>query len=48
MNYANKINVPYAIIIGDNEISDNKLALKNLETGEQIICSVKEAAEVIL
>lgn len=48
MNYANKINVPYAIIIGDNEIADNKLTLKNLETGEQIICSVKEAAEVIL
>lgn len=48
MNYANKINVPYAVIIGDNEIAENKLALKNLETGEQIICSVEDAVKIIL
>ena len=35
MTYANRINVPYAIIIGDDEIAQNKLAVKNLETGEQ-------------
>ncbi|MDD6483316.1 MAG: histidine--tRNA ligase [Clostridiales bacterium] len=47
MTYANRINVPYAVIIGDNEIAENKLALKNLETGEQIICTAEEAAKII-
>lgn len=47
MTYANRINVPYAIIIGDDEIAQNKLAVKNLETGEQTICTVEEAVDII-
>ena len=48
MNYANKINTPYAVLIGDDEISENKLAVKNLETGEQQVCTAEEAAKIIL
>ncbi len=48
MNYANKINAPYAVLIGDDEISENKLAVKNLETGEQQVCTAEEAAKIIL
>lgn len=47
MTYANRINVPFAIIIGDDEIAQNKLAVKNLETGEQTICTVEEAVDII-
>ncbi len=47
MTYANRINVPYAIIIGDDEIAENKIAVKNLETGEQTICKVEEAINII-
>jgi len=48
MNYANKINVPYVIIIGDDEIAKDMVALKNFETGEQKVCTVEEAAKIIL
>ena len=47
MNYANRINVPYVIIIGDDEIDNNKVAIKNFATGEQTVCSVDEAARII-
>lgn len=48
MNYANKINVPYVIIIGDDEISNGKIALKDFATGEQVVCTTQEAAKIIL
>jgi len=35
MTYADKKNIPYVIIIGENEIKNNKLTLKNMKTGEQ-------------
>lgn len=33
--YAEKKNIPYAVIIGSKEIENNKAVVKNLETGEQ-------------
>ena len=48
MNYANKINVPYVIIVGDDEISQNKIALKDFISGEQNVCTIDEAINVIL
>ena len=33
--YVDKRNVPYAIVIGDNEMASGELALKNMKTGEQ-------------
>ncbi len=36
MNYANKKGVPYVLMIGENEISEGKYQLKNMETGEQL------------
>lgn len=48
MTYANRINAPYAVLIGDDEISAGKIALKNLETGEQSVCTVEEAVRIIL
>ena len=42
MNYANKQNVPFAIIIGEDEINANKVMVKNMITGEQELKSVDE------
>jgi len=36
LNYADKKSIPFAIIIGDDEISSGKWQLKNMETGEQM------------
>lgn len=35
MKYANKIGCKYSIVIGDNEISTNRVKIKNMQTGEQ-------------
>lgn len=42
MNYANKQNVPYVIIIGEDEVSANKVMLKDMTTGEQSLKAVEE------
>lgn len=34
--YANKINAKFVITIGDDEINENKLSIKNMDTSEQI------------
>lgn len=34
-NYANKLGIPYVIVIGEDEIQNGTVALKNMETGEQ-------------
>ena len=42
MNYANKQNVPYVIIIGEDEVALNKVMVKNMITGEQNLRSIEE------
>ncbi len=34
MKYANKIGAKYSVILGDDEIANDKVSLKNMETGE--------------
>jgi histidyl-tRNA synthetase len=35
MNYANRKGVKYVAIIGENEMNNGMIALKNMETGDQ-------------
>ena len=42
MKYANKINVKYVILIGEDEINENVISLKNMITGEQEKLTIKE------
>jgi len=42
MNYANKKNIPYVVMVGETEMLENKLSLKNMETGEQTLVSPEE------
>jgi histidyl-tRNA synthetase len=42
LNYADKKKIPYAIIIGSEEIASGNLTLKNLETGQQTTLSIDE------
>ncbi len=44
MSYANKIGVPFAVLIGEDEISEDVLTVKNMETGEQRRMSADEAS----
>ena len=48
LTYANKIGVPYVAIIGEDEVTKKKIALKNMTTGEQELVDVKVAVDQIL
>jgi histidyl-tRNA synthetase len=45
--YADQLNIPFAVVIGENELQENKLTLKNLATREQSLLSVDEAVKMI-
>ena len=47
MEYANKISVPYLIIIGEEEINTKKYALKNMTSGEQSNLSIDELIKTL-
>lgn len=40
--YADKLKIPYVIVIGEDEINSEKVTLKNMETGEQQQLEIKE------
>ena len=42
MKEANKLNVSYSIILGENELKDNKLIIKNMSTGNQEEIAIDE------
>lgn len=45
MKYADKLKIPYVLVIGDDEISSNQVKVKNMETGEETEVSL-EAKEI--
>ena len=40
--YADKLKIPYVIVIGEDEIANGKLTLKNMETGNQEQLTIEE------
>ena len=44
MAYADKLGVPFAVLLGEDEIAEGKCSVKNMRTGEQIKCTAAEAA----
>lgn len=47
MNFANAEGVPYVAIIGENELSDGTVALKDMATGEQKSFTPEELVETL-
>lgn len=45
MKYANRLSIPYVVIIGETEESEEKVTFKNMETGEQKLISIEEVIE---
>lgn len=45
--YADKLLIPYVVVIGEEEISNNKVTLKNMEIGEQETITLEEAIKKI-
>ena len=47
MAYANKLGVPYAVLLGEDEIAEGMCSVKNMVSGEQVKLSPAEAAAYI-
>ncbi len=48
MVYANKLGVPYVVLLGEDEIAAGKCSLKDMRSGEQTTVTAAEAAAIIL
>ncbi|MBO4428553.1 MAG: histidine--tRNA ligase [Clostridia bacterium] len=47
MKYANRIGVPFIAIIGESEVAENKVTLKNMTDGSQKTLTASDAAQKI-
>ena len=47
LNYANVENIPFVIIVGDNELAENKVIFKDMETGMQERVEVGEIVKYL-
>jgi len=47
MEYANRKNIPYVVLIGKDEMESGMLALKDMMSGEQKSCSLDEVKQLL-
>jgi histidyl-tRNA synthetase len=47
MNYADKIKVPKIIIIGENDLNDGKVTIKDMESGNQDLVDVNDIVDYL-
>lgn len=45
--FASKMNIPYVMVIGEDEIKNNVVSLKNMQTGEQSLLTVEQAIDIL-
>ncbi len=48
MSYADKLGIPYAVLLGEDEINAGLCSVKDLTTGQQVTVAPEEAARIIL
>lgn len=48
MSYANAKQIPYVALVGENEMDEGKITLKNMETGEQKLLTVNELIDTLI
>ena len=46
--YANSLEIPYVIVLGEDEIKNGTVSLKNMETGEQCELTIEEVVNKFL
>lgn len=47
LQYANSLGIPYVIIIGEKELKEKKVMLRNMETGDQQLLDIKKVVEIL-
>ena len=48
MSYANSKGIPFVALVGENEMKEGKVTLKNMETGEQKLVSPDELVNELI
>lgn len=48
MAYANAKHIPYVALTGENEMAEEKVTLKNMATGEQLLLTIDELINTVL
>ncbi len=47
LSYANKLNVKNVVLVGERDLEEGNVTVKDMETGEQEIVAVEDVAEYI-
>ena len=47
MNYCNKRKIPYAVMVGESEMEQNKYLLKNMNSGDQKLLSLEDLIKTV-
>jgi histidyl-tRNA synthetase len=47
LEYCNSVGIPYVVMVGENEIKENKVTLRDLVTGKQDMLSLVDAIKII-
>ena len=47
MSYCDKLGVPYAVLLGEDEIKEGKCSVKDMRTGNQVTVTPEEAVQII-
>ncbi|WP_196890222.1 histidine--tRNA ligase [Aureivirga sp. CE67] len=47
MNYANKREIPFVVLVGEKEMENNSFSLKNMNDGTQKECSLEELLDLV-
>ena len=47
MAYANAKHVPFVALVGETEMQENKVTLKNMDSGEQCMVTVDELLQAV-
>ncbi len=47
MKYADKLEIPYVIVVGEDEVNSGIVKIKNMKTGEQKECKIENISDLI-
>ncbi len=48
LEYAAKQGIPFAVIVGEKELKEGRVTLRNLKSGEEKLLEARDAAKIIL
>lgn len=46
-SFADKLDIPYVVVIGPEEVNNNTYSLRNMKTGEQVVVPLEELLNII-